>query len=222
MNVFKEILSDYGREKAEMMERYWDIVAKTNQTLNLTRITEPEEVAKKHFLDSLSVLNIADLSTGRILDIGTGAGFPGVPLSICTGNENITLLDSSRKKIEFVKNACAKLGINVKTLNARAEDLSSNQRDSYDYIVSRAVAELRILIEIAIPLLKKGGVFFAYKRNSESELMNAGGAIEKLGAELIRTYDTGIEDHVILCFEKKRETDKKYPRRYAQIKSKPL
>lgn len=140
-----------------MMERYWDIVAKTNQTLNLTRITEPEEVAKKHFLDSLSVLNIADLSTGRILDIGTGAGFPGVPLSICTGNENITLLDSSRKKIEFVKNACAELGINVKTLNARAEDLSSNQRDSYDYIVSRAVAELRILIEIAIPLLKKGG-----------------------------------------------------------------
>ena len=107
MNVFKEILSDYGREKAEMMERYWGIVAKTNQTLNLTRITEPEEVAKKHFLDSLSVLNIADLSTGRILDIGTGAGFPGVPLSICTGNENITLLDSSRKKIEFVKNACA-------------------------------------------------------------------------------------------------------------------
>ena len=211
MNVFKEILSDYGREKAEMMERYWGIVAKTNQTLNLTRITEPEEVAKKHFLDSLSVLNIADLSTGRILDIGTGAGFPGVPLSICTGNENITLLDSSRKKIEFVKNACAELGINVKTL-----------RDSYDYIVSRAVAELRILIEIAIPLLKKGGVFFAYKRNSESELMNAGGAIEKLGAELIRTYDTGIEDHVILCFEKKRETDKKYPRRYAQIKSKPL
>ena len=131
-------------------------------------------------------------------------------------------MDSSRKKIEFVKNACAELGINVKTLNARAEDLSSNQRDSYDYIVSRAVAELRILIEIAIPLLKKGGVFFAYKRNSESELMNAGGAIEKLGAELIRTYDTGIEDHVILCFEKKRETDKKYPRRYAQIKSKPL
>lgn len=222
MNVFEEILVDYGREKAEIMQSYWEIVDSTNKTLNLTRITETEEVVKKHFLDSLKVLDIADLKKGKILDIGTGAGFPGVPLAICTENPDITLLDSSGKKIEFVKNACAKLGINVRTVNARAEELSKDERDSYDYIVSRAVAELRILIEMAMPLLKKGGLFFAYKRNSESELENAKGAIAKLGAELVRRYDTGIEDHVILCFEKKKDTDKKYPRRYAQIKSKPL
>lgn len=222
MDKFYKILSEYDLSCVEKMDTYWRMVEEKNKYLNLTRITEISEVANKHFLDSLSVLKLADLSKGRILDIGTGAGFPGVPIAICTGNADVTLLDSSKKKMEFVRNACSELDIDVNVITGRAEELGEEHRASYDYIVSRAVAELRILLELAVPLLKLGGVFFAYKRKSESEFSAAKNAIKKLGIEFSGEYATGIEDHVILSFKKTIETDHKYPRKYSQIKSKPL
>ena len=222
MDKFYEALSEYDLPCVEKMYDYWRMVEEKNKYLNLTRITEISEVANKHFLDSLSLLKLADLSKGKILDIGTGAGFPGVPIAICTGNADVTLLDSSEKKMKFVRNACSELDIDVTVITGRAEELGEAHRASYDYVVSRAVAELRILLELAVPLLKLGGVFFAYKRKSESELSAAKNAIKKLGVQFAGEFATGIEDHVILCFKKTVETDKKYPRKYSQIKSKPL
>ena len=194
--------------------------------MNLTGITEPREVATLHLLDSLALLPTAPLSGKRIVDVGTGAGFPGVPLKIALPESHVTLLDSLNKRIDFLKESCDALGLeNVDCVHARAEEFG--HREEYDYAVSRAVAALPVLCELCLPLVKVGGAFLAMKSShTEDEINEARRAIFLLGGRITEIIDYTIPTtdivHRVIRIEKIATTPRKYPRRFAQIKKQPL
>ena len=179
-------------DRVPAMVRFAELVERTNRELNLTRIVEPQEMAVKNFLDSLSLLLVDWPEELRCLDLGTGAGFPGVPLALAREGWEITLLDSLRKRLAFLDGAAGELGLaNVSTLHARAEDAGrqAQHRESYDLVVSRAVASLPVLLELGTPLVKVGGVFAAYKgAEVEAELESASRAMEILKVSLERVF----------------------------------
>ncbi len=223
-NIFKEKLTEYGFGKyAEDLEVFADMLMRTNKTLNLTRITQHEEVALKHFVDSLMPVKLNLLAGKNILDIGTGGGFPGVPLAI-VGEWKVSLLDSSTKKLGFIEESLKKMQIEARVINARAEEVATGKmRESFDAVVSRAVASLPVLLELCAPFVKVGGRFIAYKGSSEN-LAEGKIAAKKLGFSEGRKIDSEIEglEHCLLIYDKVKKTPEIYPRRYAVIKKEPL
>ena len=209
-----------GQECIPQLIEFSRLLLEKNQVMNLTAITEPREVATLHLLDSLAVAAAGDLAGKKVIDVGTGAGFPGVPLAIALPNASLTLLDSLGKRVTFLEETCRALGLqNVTCVHARAEEFAAAHRESYDVAVSRAVA--------ALPVVKVGGVFLAMKSShSQEETEQAAKAISLLGGKLEDVTDYSIPTtdvtHRLLVIRKLSPTPKKYPRRFAQIKKQPL
>ena len=204
------------------------LLLEKNQVMNLTAITDPDQVAALHFLDSLAVWQAGELEGASLIDVGTGAGFPGLPLRIAHPDLRVTLLDSLGKRVTFLEEVCAALGLSdVACVHGRAEEFASARRERFDAAVSRAVADLRILSELCLPLVRVGGRFIAMKSTDcEGELTAAGGAVRTLGGRVERLLDYDIPGagvrHRLVIIRKERPTPAKYPRRFAQIKKQPL
>ena len=204
--------------------RYGELLLETNKVMNLTAITEPKDVATLHFLDSAALLTLADLPGKTVVDVGTGAGFPGMPMKILEPSIQLTLLDSLGKRITFLQEVCDNLGLtDVQCVHARAEEFAAEHRQSFDFAVSRAVANLSVLGELCLPLVKPGGYFLSMKSvESGQELEAAKKAIQILGGRVERTADYQIPGtdvtHRVIFIKKIKETPKKYPRTFAKIK----
>ena len=208
--------------------RYADLLVEKNQVMNLTAITEPADIAALHFLDSAALLTLADWKGKTVADIGTGAGFPGLPLRIVDPSIRLTLLDAQNKRVEFLKEVCGELGLaDVECVHARAEEFAADHREGFDLVTSRAVAALPLLCELCLPLVKVGGYFAAMKSvDADAELASAAHAIEVLGGAVDHVTDYAIPGtevhHRVIFIKKCRETGKKYPRAFAKIKKNPL
>ena len=199
-----------------------------NQVMNLTAITEPKDVATLHLLDCAALLTLADFRGKSVVDVGTGAGFPGMVLRILEPDFDLTLLDSLGKRIDWLRQTCDEMGLaRVDCVHARAEEFAAAHRQSYDIATSRAVAALPLLCELALPLVKKGGCFLAMKSvDCDVELDNARGAIGQLGGriETIRDYAVPCSDvkHRVVVIRKVKDTPPQFPRSWARIKKAPL
>ena len=200
-------------------------VVKQNEVMNLTAITESAQVAKLHLLDSLSLLAVADLKGKKLIDVGCGAGFPGVPVKIACPEVKLTLLDSLGKRMAWLERYLPELGVDAECVTARAEEAVSDRRERYDYATSRAVARLNILLELTAPYVKVGGAVLAMKgAAAKEELAECGNAIKKLGLKLEEVKEFSIDgtSHAVIVLRKIAPTPKQYPRRYAKIKQSPL
>ena len=213
----------------EIKDRLCDFGAamvKQNEVMNLTAITEPAPVAKLHLLDSLTVLCCADLKGKQIIDVGCGAGFPGVPLAIACPDAKITLLDSLAKRMNWLDTILPELGVtNARTVTARAEEAITTRREKFDFATSRAVARLNILLELTAPYVRVGGAVLAMKGSAaREELEEAKNAIKKLGLKLEEVKDFPMDGttHSVIVLRKVHPTPPQYPRRYAKIKQAPL
>jgi 16S rRNA (guanine527-N7)-methyltransferase len=209
-----------------MFETYLKELLEWNKKFNLTAITDPEEIQTKHFEDSLSLLQAIPLTSERVIDIGSGAGFPGIPLKIKCPNIKLTLVEATKKKVEFLKHIVKNLELkDVEAIWGRAEEVAKEKREQYDIAVARAVAELNILSEWCLPFVKVGGIFVAYKtENTESEIAKAEKAIEILGGKIkeIKRLQIGIIKRSLIIIEKVSTTPEKYPRRTGTAKKRPL
>lgn len=211
-------------------EIYMKLVLEWNEKINLTSITDTNEFIIKHFYDSLTLMKYLKIKDGNtVIDIGTGAGFPGVPLLIAKPDIKLTLLDSLNKRIIFLSDVVLpELGLNAKVIHGRAEDYSKLQeyREQYDFAVSRAVANLAALSEYCIPFVKVGGCFAAMKGpDSEDEIKQSLNAVNTLGGKLSETYNFELPNgskRTIAVIGKKRHTSEKYPRRGVKINKNPL
>lgn len=200
-------------------------VVRQNEVMNLTAITEDAQVAKLHLLDSLTVLSQLDLTGKKLIDVGCGAGFPGVPLAIACPQAEVTLLDSLGKRVAWLQEILPQLGVNARCVTARAEEAVAQCRETYDYAVSRAVARLNILLELLAPYVKVGGAVVAMKGSAaREELAECDAAMKKLGLKLesLTEYPVGGASHGVIVLRKVSPTPKAYPRRYAKIKQSPL
>ena len=200
-------------------------MVKQNEVMNLTGITEDSAVAKLHLLDSLTVLSSADLKGKTLIDVGCGAGFPGVPLAIACPEAKITLLDSLGKRMKWLEEVLPTLGISAECVTARAEEAVTKRRESYDFATSRAVARLNILLELTAPYVKVGGAVLAMKgAMAKEELAECGNAIAKLGLKLEEVKEFPIDgaSHAVIVLRKVKPTPSQYPRRFAKIKQAPL
>ena len=208
--------------------RYAEALVEKNKVMNLTAITEPADIATLHFLDCAALLPLADWADKRVADVGTGAGFPGMPLRILEPSIRLTLLDSLNKRIDFLKEVCADLGLeDVAGVHGRAEEFAAEHRESFDIVTSRAVANLQMLCELCLPLVKEGGYFLSMKAvDSDAELKAAYTAIKTLGGQVEQVKDYVIPGtevtHRLIFIKKVGPTPKKYPRAFAKIKKAPL
>ena len=207
---------------------YYEYLEEMNQVMNLTAISGEEDVARLHFLDCAALLGLADFTGKKVIDVGTGAGFPGLALKIACPAMELTLLDSLDKRINFLKNTCGKLGFDdVTCIHSRAEEIPAGFRQGFDFALSRAVARLNLLWELCLPYVKKGGAFIAMKGSDlEEELAEAQRCIRTLGGQVEKKIDYTIPGtdvtHSALIIRKVADTPAKYPRRWAQIKKSPL
>ena len=200
-------------------------VIRQNEVMNLTAITEPSQVAKLHLLDSISLLAVQALSGKRLIDVGCGAGFPGVPVKIACPGVQLTLLDSLGKRMNWLADILPQLGVEAECVTARAEEAVVDRRESYDVATSRAVARLNILLELTAPYVKVGGYVLAMKGTAaKEELDEAKTAIKKLGLKLEAVREFPQEDtaHTVIVLKKVAPTPAQFPRRYAKIKQAPL
>lgn len=200
-------------------------VVEQNKVMNLTAITEPDQVAKLHLLDSLSLLTLEDLAGKKIIDVGCGAGFPGVPVKIACPQAQLTLLDSLGKRMAWLEKILPELGIEANCVTARAEEYITGCREQYDFATSRAVARLNILLELTAPYVKVGGKVLAMKGTAaKEELEEAKTAIRRLGLKLERIAEFPVDGtaHTVIVLQKVAHTPTQYPRRYAKIKQSPL
>jgi len=212
-------------ENAEKLTRFGELLMEKNKVMNLTAITEPEKVAHLHFLDSLAVLQAADCKDKSIIDVGCGAGFPGVPVAICEPSANVTLLDSLQKRMNWLSEVLPSLDVDANIVAARAEEYVTSCRETFDICTSRAVARLNVLAELCLPYVKLGGKFLALKgAMAQEEAEEAKAAIKTLGGEIKQIYEYPVLDavHRIVIIEKVRYTPKQYPRAFAKIKQRPL
>ena len=200
-------------------------VIEQNKVMNLTAITEPAAVAKLHLLDSLSLLTLGELAGKKVIDVGCGAGFPGVPVKIACPQMKLTLLDSLGKRMNWLETVLPTLGVEAECVTARAEEAAEERRETYDYATSRAVARLNILLELTAPYVKVGGKVLAMKGTAaQEELAEAKNAIAKLGlkVEQVKEFPVDGTAHTVIVLKKVAPTPKQYPRRYAKIKQNPL
>ena len=220
-----ELGLELTEKTAEKLCQFGEAVVKQNEVLNLAAITEPSQVAKLHLLDSLTVAKTVDLKGKRVIDVGCGAGFPGVPVQIACPEAKVTLLDSLGKRMAWLEQILPQLGVNAQCVTARAEEYAAKHRESYDYATSRAVARLNILLELTAPFVKVGGAVLAMKgAAAREELEEAKHAIAKLGLKLETVADYPMDGtaHTVLVLRKVKPTPPQYPRRFAKIKQSPL
>ncbi len=227
--TLKEGLTGLGlslsEERQQKLCAFARAMVKQNEVMNLTAITEDTQVAKLHLLDSLTVLCCADLRGKTLIDVGCGAGFPGVPLAIACPEAKITLLDSLGKRVKWLEETLPRLGIKAECVTARAEEAVAQRRETYDFATSRAVARLNILLELTAPYVRVGGAVLAMKGAAAKEELNeCAGAIKKLGLQLeeVREFPVDGASHAVIILRKIAPTPKQYPRRYAKIKQLPL
>lgn len=220
---------EINEEQIKSFEKYMNLLLEWNEKINLTAITQPEEVKLKHFVDSLTVLKYIN-DDDKVIDIGTGAGFPGIPLKIMKKNAKITLLDSLNKRINFLNIVIETLNLsNIQAIHGRAEEIARNKlyREKYDVAVSRAVANLSILTEYMLPFVKVGGKCICMKgANVNEELKKAKNAIKELGGEVERVDNFYLSDNDnernIIVIKKIKETKSKYPRKAGTPSKEPL
>ena len=219
---------DLDSAAADKLARYAELLLEKNKVMNLTAITVPHDVATLHLLDCAALAAQLDLSGKRVIDVGTGAGFPGMVLAILTPDARFTLLDSLGKRVDFLKEVQTDLGLkNVTCVHARAEEFAAQHREQFDLAASRAVAQLNVLCELTLPLVKVGGVFLAMKSvESDPELQEARSAIAQLGGAVEDVTDYTIPGtevtHRVVRIRKERPTPAGFPRAFARIKKAPL
>lgn len=226
-----EIGIDFDEIAYEKFIRYSEMLIDWNSRINLTAITDMDGIIKKHFIDSLKIFEFTKLSKAlKVIDVGTGAGFPGIPMKIVNNEFELTLLDSLNKRIEYLKEVCRELGLNnVNFVHSRAEDGAKmpEHREKYDIAVSRAVANMAVLSELCLPFVRQGGYFIALKGPGvETELNEAKRAISEMGGKLLEVINVTIKDtdlnHNIVVVEKVSRTPQKYPRQAGIVTKKPI
>ena len=232
MNFKEELLKlniELSDEASSRFDLYYKRLIAVNKVMNLTAITEEQEVYNKHFLDSLMIVKALDLNKEFTLcDVGSGAGFPSIPLSIVSSNAKVTIIDALNKRIKFLNDLILELGLkNVIALHERAEDYAKIKREFFDVTTARAVARLNILSELCLPLTKVGGYFIAMKgQGGNEEIKKAFKGIEILGGHVEKVISLELPDNAgardIIIIKKIKETPKKYPRAFAKIKERPL
>ena len=213
----------------ERLDKYAELLVETNKTLNLTAITEPDEIVYKHFIDSLSLLTCVEIKNGaKVIDVGTGAGFPGVVLLIARPDLKITLLDGTNKRLVFIKNVLDEIGLEAEIVHMRAELAGKdiNYREKFDLVTARAVANLNTLAEYCMPFVKVGGIFAPMKSaKTDEEVSAAREAIKTLGGKIAEIKPLNVSncgERYVIITEKISQTPPKYPRASAQISKKPL
>lgn len=224
----KKINIEITEKQLNQLEKYYELLIKWNKKMNLTNITEKEEVYLKHFYDSLTICKSIDLNKETSLcDIGTGAGFPGMVLKILFPNLCVTLVDSLNKRIEFLKEIKKQLKLeNIEIIHSRAEEYALNNRERFDIVTARAVAHLSTLLEYSIPMVKVNKYFIAMKGNINEEIEESKNAIKILNSEIKEKIEFKLpienSNRSILKIKKIKETNKKYPRKNSEIKKKRL
>lgn len=236
--MIKDLLQNYIKDykitltenQYEQFQKYFELLAEWNEKMNLTAITDESGVALKHFADSLSLLNFVDiLQNSTLADVGTGAGFPGVVLKIARPDIKLTLIDSLNKRLVFLGEVCAQLGIEAELIHSRAEDGARDEklRESFDFVASRAVARMNVLSEYCLPYVKVGGAFCAMKgAQANEEFKESLNAINTLGGKLENKYFFELPENggerAIAVVRKVKNTPQKYPRQSGKIKAKAL
>lgn len=219
----------FSKNQLSNLETYLNMLLETNKSMNLTAITDPHQAAILHFADSLSILKYVDIpQNASLIDVGTGAGFPGMPLKIMRNDIELTLLDSLNKRLNFLSSVLNELGLSGQTLHSRAEDAGRNEshRGQYDFATARAVAKLNVLIEYCVPLLKVGGSFIAMKADSaEEEIELSKNALTQLNCQITDVHSFELTDgskRSLIIIKKLSQNDTRYPRNSAKISKKPL
>ena len=223
-----KLLEEFGLNEQQIskFQRYLELLLEWNEKFNLTAITDKDEIEEKHFIDSIELIKFFDVKNKTLLDVGSGAGFPGIPLAIVEPTLKIILLESNGKRVSFLREVVNDLDLkNVDIIQGRSEDLGT--REKYDIVTARAVKELNVLLEITFYLVKVGGYFIAYKSSGiDEELLNAKHAFKCLQIDEYKKFEYFLpkskNSRVFLGILKKNKTQKKYPRRYGEITKQPL
>lgn len=222
---------DINQEKIEQLNQFFELLEEWNESINLTRITDPEEVVIKHYLDSFAPIKYLPFKRGeRVCDVGAGAGFPGIPLKVLRPEIHLTLVESQKKRASFLRAVIKELGLeDTEVLQVRAEELGQNKkyREVYEKVLARAVAPLRALLELSLPLTASGGVFIAYKGpRAWQEIKESDRALEILGGKVEKVEQVEIpfqkEKRILVIIKKISRTPDKYPRRTGVPEKKPL
>jgi 16S rRNA (guanine527-N7)-methyltransferase len=213
-------------ETVDRLVSFGEAVLEKNRVMNLTAITDPDQAAELHLLDSLTLLKVLPLAGKSLLDVGTGAGFPGVPLKLAVPSLRLTLLDSLQKRMRWLEDeALPALDLEARFLSGRAEEFAAQYRERFDVVTSRAVARLNLLCELCLPYVHEGGYFLAMKgAQAGEELTEAAKAIRTLGGSFERTetFEIGGAAHTVVIIRKTAHTPPQYPRAWSRIKQKPL
>lgn len=228
-NYLKKLNIEINENQAKSFVIYKNLLVEWNKVMNLTGITEDKDVVTKHFADSITPLNIVDLKNKSVIDIGTGAGFPGLPLKIAEPTIKLTLLDSLTKRLNFLKKVCHNINVEAEFVHGRAEELGQdvNFREKFDIAVSRAVAPLNVLAEFDLPYVKVGGLMIALKGPAAyDEIESAQNAVNELGGKIEKVEQISLPEtdlnHTIVIIRKTEKTPEKYPRRVKKIERSPL
>lgn len=227
--VTKDFKIQLDEKQISQLEKYFELLSEWNEKINLTAITDAKGVAVKHFADSLTIFNYMDIpQNARVIDVGTGAGFPGIVLKIARPDIQLTLLDSLKKRLNFLNVVTNDLGLDAELIHSRAEEGGQDLdlRESFDLVVSRAVAQLNILCEYCLPYVRLSGRFVAFKANADSELASSKKAIQTLGGKLksVNKFELPLDGgaRTLVEIEKVQPTPEKYPRQNGKIKARPL